>query len=229
MLQALSMKFLKDAVWAYLARSYKANGRAIDGSNAIDVFAVLVRHLFSSVPPFVIQVGANDGKMADPLCGLITPEWRGVLVEPHPEAFARLQQTYKGFSKLKLVQCAVTERNETVTLQLCQNTVESSIARGDFKGASGSVSVQGQTLQTLLQEQSVSRADIMVVDTEGYDYKIVKQIFDVKDFRPTILQFEHTLMEPHQYDELLQLMANNNYSFSQVGVDTVATQFKPRL
>ncbi|MGZ5569161.1 MAG: hypothetical protein ACXWKG_19290, partial [Limisphaerales bacterium] len=70
------MKFLKNAVWNYLARSYKANGRAIDGTNAIDIFAVLVRHVFATAPPFVIQIGANDGRMADPLCGLITPEWR---------------------------------------------------------------------------------------------------------------------------------------------------------
>lgn len=227
MRQAESMKFLKDAVWRYLARSYKANGRAIDGTNSIDIFAVLVRHLFTANPPFVIQIGANDGKMADPLCGLITPEWRGLLVEPHPEAFAQLQKTYQGFSKLKLVQCAVTERSETVTLQLCKNTVESTITRGDVKNLTGSVNVQGQTLQMLLQDHAISRADIMVVDTEGYDYKIVKQIFDTK-VRPTILQFEHTLMEPHQYDELLKLMTQSKYSFSQVGVDTVATQFNPR-
>lgn len=223
------MKVLKDAVWRYLARSYKANGRAIDGTNAIDIFAVLVRHLFSAAPPFVIQIGANDGKTADPLCGLITPEWRGLLVEPHPEAFAQLQKTYQGFSKLKLVQCAVTERSETVTLQLCRNTVESSIARGDIKDLAGSVNVQGQTLQGLLQEHAISRSDIVVVDTEGYDYKIVKQIFDIRGFRPTILQFEHTLMEPQQYDELLKLMTQNKYAFSQVGVDTVATQFNPRV
>lgn len=223
------MKFLKDAVWRYLARSYKANGRAIDGSNAIDIFAVLVRHLFAAAPPFVIQIGANDGKTADPLCGLITPEWRGLLVEPHPEAFAQLQKTYQGFSKLKLVQCAVTERSEMVTLQLCKNTVESTITRVDVKGLAGSVNVQGQTLKSLLQDQAINRADIVVVDTEGYDYKIVKQMFDIRGFRPTVLQFEHTLMEPHQYDELLKLMTQNNYRFSQVGVDTVATQFNPRV
>lgn len=222
------MKVLKDAVWRYLARSYKANGRAIDGTNAIDIFAVLVRHLFAAAPPFVIQIGANDGKTADPLCGLITPEWRGLLVEPHPEAFAQLQKTYQGFGKLKLVQCAVTERSETVTLQLCKNTVESSITRADVKGVAGSVNVQGQTLQSLLQEHAISRADIVVVDTEGYDYKIVKQMFEIRGFRPTVLQFEHTLMEPAQYDELLKLMTQNKYTFSQVGVDTVATQFNPR-
>ena len=42
-----------------------------------------------------IQIGANDGEYGDPLRRFITKyAWRGLLVEPQPAVFAKLQKNY---------------------------------------------------------------------------------------------------------------------------------------
>src|SRR5438552_16548503 len=46
---------------------------------------------------FVVQVGAHDGAVVDPLrAELVYRRWRGVLVEPVPYVFERLRANYEG-------------------------------------------------------------------------------------------------------------------------------------
>src|SRR3954468_10330611 len=43
-----------------------------------------------------LQIGANDGVTGDPIRAFVTRYgWHGVCLEPQPEAFARLQATYR--------------------------------------------------------------------------------------------------------------------------------------
>jgi len=45
---------------------------------------------------FVLQIGACDGELADPIMRYMHQyEWSGLLVEPLPDLFARLQHTYR--------------------------------------------------------------------------------------------------------------------------------------
>src|SRR5690348_12849964 len=52
------------------------------------------------------------------------------------------------------------------------------------------VAVQCRTMDTLLAEQSVQRVDILQIDTEGYDYVILK-LFDFAKYQPAIVHYEH--------------------------------------
>src|SRR5947209_5761746 len=60
----------------------------------------------------VVQVGAYDGNSGDPLHRFISRhQVRGILVEPQPLIFRRLQATYSGRTNLTLVNAAVTARD----------------------------------------------------------------------------------------------------------------------
>jgi hypothetical protein len=51
----------------------------------------------STRPLRFVQVGANDGVYGDPLRAYIERHhWRGILVEPQPDVFARLVENYRG-------------------------------------------------------------------------------------------------------------------------------------
>ncbi len=55
------------------------------------------------------QVGANDGKLADPILRFIeTGAWQGVMIEPHPAYFADLSELHRGKAGIQLVNCAVS-------------------------------------------------------------------------------------------------------------------------
>lgn len=77
---------------------------------------------------FFLQVGANDGVSNDPIHQFVR-EYRpaGVLLEPQPDAFERLQSTYpkKDFPSLKLINTALaTETNNIVMYRIARNFEE---------------------------------------------------------------------------------------------------------
>src|SRR5688572_761255 len=58
-----------------------------------------------------VQIGAFDGLAGDPLRPLIleNENWTGVLAEPHPDAFERLQRNYAAQSqRLKFLNAAIS-------------------------------------------------------------------------------------------------------------------------
>jgi len=60
-----------------------------------------------------IQIGACDGKFADPLYQFIKKyNWEGVLVEPVPYYFKQLKENYKDSNNLTFVNKAISDKNE---------------------------------------------------------------------------------------------------------------------
>lgn len=68
---------------------------------------------FSMINPsdfFFVQIGANDGKTRDPINEYISKyQLRGILVEPQPDVFERLIDTYQGNNNVILVNSAISE------------------------------------------------------------------------------------------------------------------------
>src|SRR5664279_1658362 len=62
-------------------------------------FSLLAAHLMlTTKKPYFIGIGANDGVTHDPLYPFVRDfGWRGIMVEPIPEAFAALERNYAGF------------------------------------------------------------------------------------------------------------------------------------
>ncbi|HEY4033253.1 MAG TPA: FkbM family methyltransferase [Ktedonobacteraceae bacterium] len=62
-------------------------------------------------PPFVVQIGAHDGKFQDPLYHYFKAEgWYGLLVEPLADIFSKLQETYADCTdRLSFAQVAIVD------------------------------------------------------------------------------------------------------------------------
>jgi hypothetical protein len=66
---------------------------------------------------FFVQIGAHDGKEADPIHDFVRQRhWKGLLVEPQPEAFARLQTHYRDCPGLTFENAAITPDGEAMPL-----------------------------------------------------------------------------------------------------------------
>ena len=75
---------------------------------------VVANELMTNPRMTFLQIGAFDGVGEDDLRELITTHnLRGVLVEPQPAAFARLQQTYRKQRQVTLLQAAIAEQEGT--------------------------------------------------------------------------------------------------------------------
>jgi FkbM family methyltransferase len=212
------------------------------GITLINVLALVVRDYLARNPACnftFVQIGANDGVRADPLHNLIADNWRGVLVEPIPAQFDALKRNNAHRSNLQFEMSVITDYNGRATLY-CSNGTDyescySSIDKGAvltsqkmIHGIEGTkvipIDCNAMTLGALFTKYDVERLDLLVVDTEGHDYGIVRQLLDKTTVRPGIIQYEHGFMTREKEHECRALLAKAGYDVLAVGVDTIGVK-----
>lgn len=150
-------------------------------------------------PVHFAQVGANDGALADPLKDvLVSRDWRGVMVEPHPAYFADLTALHGARDRLSLVNCAVAETPGEMQLfalaegqrgaypkwargcaSLKRNRLEEVLAGARLDGgpvAEGDIDqtpVKLRRLDGILEDHRLDRLDLLVVDVEGFEQSVL--------------------------------------------------------
>jgi len=173
-----------------------------------------LRHRFSSVgltlnnavydcldeDDTVVQIGANDGRRADPLRKLLRSrtKLRGLLVEPMPKAFAALAKNTADISdRFTCENVAIGEETQRATMYTdpSKPTTLSSFRPeqtmlGDSKGPLEPVEVQMMSLEDLLEKHNLERVGLFQTDTEGFDWVILRQL-DVERYRPCVINVEH--------------------------------------
>ena len=194
-----------------------------------------------------VQIGANDGVTSDPLYPLIkaNPEkFRGIVVEPLPDKFALLTQAYAGIDSVVPVNLAVHNTRREMQIHRVRPDLEKTLpgwARGlgsfnadHHKRARLDSSVMVSETVTctsfdeLLATHGLSQVELLITDTEGYDFEILRNV-DFTRYRPAYIQFEHGLhsnvMTWDNYKELVRHLASHGYSISHETSD--ATAFLP--
>lgn len=77
--------------------------------------------------------------------------------------------------------------------------------------------------QTLKKIYNIEHLDILMIDTEGYDFEIIKMILKVS-LMPLVIIFEHTHFS-EEYKKLCDLfLKSHNYDFVKISANTVAVQ-----
>jgi FkbM family methyltransferase len=211
--------------------------RLVDVDEApLDVLDLAVHRLMAERPDlFFLQIGAHDGVCDDPLRKYVTRyHWRGLLVEPQPKVFARLVENYRGEPQLRFENAAVAERDGTRTLYAIPEGVEVSAAtclatfnpqvlrdRVGYRVPIEELTIPALSLPTLLGKHGVGRVDLLQIDTEGYDYEILKTV-DFEKVRPTVIHFEHLLLSQLDKLDCFRLLARHGYRLSRQGINTLA-------
>lgn len=180
-----------------------------------------------------IQIGAFDGRQADPLFQLVRQrKWKGVLVEPQPEAFALLQENYEAQPGLQYFNAAIGPQDGELTLYTRRDGATSiaSVQRhlvvkpGFFRNEVVSFTAPCWTLTTLMDRANISgEVDLLQIDAEGFDYEIIRSI-DFDRFAPTIIRYEHQILSPRDRDECLRLLSKQGYRFYLEDADTTAVR-----
>jgi FkbM family methyltransferase len=177
-----------------------------------------------------MQIGAFDGALDDDLRELIEKhQLRGVLIEPQPAAFARLQKTYRNQPQVKLLQAAIAEQQGTRDL-FCKRGEASMVASFDrahlrrHNVADHEIVTQPvacHTVESAVRVAGMTHIDLLQIDAEGYDWQIIRSI-DFTRLRPRILRFEYRHMSPADADACLALLADHGYRFVVETRDIIA-------
>ena len=81
--------------------------------------------------------------------------------------------------------------------------------------------VRCETLASVLERHRVSHIDILIIDVEGYDYHVIRQI-DFNRYRPAIILYEHVHLGTDA-NAARSLLLQNGYHLINCGVlDTMA-------
>jgi FkbM family methyltransferase len=235
----------------YELQRARPNSHAVDVP-LVDVFDLVLRDYLKRNPsPFIVQIGAHDGTTEDPAVHLIRRHGlRGLLVEPQPIAFKRLVEHYRGESKLTFENSLigatdgeskfykVREDMPGLPAALLQSA---SLDRARVETAVGwyreqnpqinghafdlieEVAVPSLTWESLLAKHHIANIDVLVIDTMGFDFELLKLLpFD--RIKPDIIHFEHALLTPEDQMACVQMLVAQGYSMAKVAVDTIAVR-----
>jgi FkbM family methyltransferase len=183
---------------------------------------------------FFIEIGANDGIMDDPIYEFVKRDrWTGILIEPVKRIFEKLVSNYDLCDNLIFENCAIANENGNRDFHYIKQPGNSpsgyegigSLLKDKFHADPmvkeqylTTENVQCITLDTLLEKHNVKKVNVLVIDTEGYDYEIIKTI-NFSRIRPNIILFEATHLTIDDYKSCTKLLKNSGYALYAEGKD----------
>jgi FkbM family methyltransferase len=175
----------------------------------------------------VVEVGANDGIFCSNSYPFIKRGWKGVLIEPNPLVYSTLQGLYENNDSVKSfnVACASSEGFLPLYMGKDGQTSYATLSSEDSwwynaTRSDNTVVVQVARLERVLDEASCpADFDILTVDTEGFDYEVLRglnltrykpKVIMTEDEKPpfTNMRVKEDLLGSHGY-EMARKMANN--------------------
>ena len=170
-----------------------------------------------------VEIGANDGVLFDPLRPYIAErQWHGVLVEPIPHIFERLEGNYRDHPRIKLERAAIADRAGSRPMYFVRDGAEEdglspwrdAIASFDREHVIAelgevtdpealveSVEVPCMTVEELCAKHELGTPDLILIDAEGADAEIVASI-DLERLRPRLLVYEHVNLDDDERGRL---------------------------
>ncbi len=216
--------------------------RSIRGNyDANPVAERLHRFAAASKDVFFVQVGAHEARAGDPISLYVERDgWHGILVEPVPRLFERLQTRYRRASGLAFENVAIAEEDGRRSFYRLTAAASKIYALADQLGSldrdvilSHQEQVQDiekylvQTevpclsFETLLERHAVERIDLLILDTEGYDATLLHS-FPWRRFRPRLVLYEHDHLDGRERKATEQLLRELGYELSWSRTNTVA-------
>lgn len=160
----------------------------------------------------IVQIGSNDGKADDPLHELIkkNPQWEAHFIEPVAYIFERLKANYGQDNRFHFHQIAINDGStqvfyavapraavELTDLPKYYNKLGSFYRNNIVKHLGERIEpyieetiIEGRALDQFFTTNAIETILVLHIDTEGYDWEILKQL-DLKKYAPTVVLFEH--------------------------------------
>lgn len=200
---------------------------------------------------FFVQIGSNDGFRNDPIHKFIKKNnWNGIMFEPQKKAFNILSAVYRK-DPITVLNKAVDSINRQRKLYklsfsdarwasglssfnkfnlekiILDGSLISLIKKEKVKTSDNLTDyitfelVDCMNFETLISTYRIQKIDLIHIDTEGYDFQIIKN-FDFKKMRPKIIIYEKTHLSDTENKECRDFLEVNGYRLTDYNADTVA-------
>jgi FkbM family methyltransferase len=187
-----------------------------------------------------LQIGANDGVRDDPLAHWRSDDrFRGILVEPQPEPCEYLRCRVAN-DRTTIIQAAVAAETGTRTLWRMNPshagmgaTVYASFdhrylksvarKRGLAPSCIEGIEVPTIDCDTIREHLKRQVLDLLLVDTEGFDFEILK-LYNLQLNRPVIVCYENVHLTTSGRNAAVDLLKEYGYKCAIHGNDVLAVQ-----
>jgi FkbM family methyltransferase len=185
-----------------------------------------------------VEIGANDGKKNDPLYYYIKKYgWRGILVEPDPVNFKKLKENYRGVEGLIFENTGIGPEPGKMLFYKIKDITDQEPGWYDQVGSFDKKTflkniaygkgldqrIVAEPLQVirfdeLLEKNNFRAVDLLHLDAEGFDYRILRSIDFAKNNIRMVL-FESEWMTKSELKELIEYLRNHQYRVYRSGID----------
>ncbi|MEQ6118840.1 FkbM family methyltransferase [Reichenbachiella sp. MALMAid0571] len=182
----------------------------------------------------VVQIGSNDGKTGDPLHQAImkNKNWKVLFVEPVPYLFNKLKFTYPSDLRFVFENAAINDGVKQTfytvdpevgrylpNLPLWVNGISSFNKNHIIKHLDGilepyiaELEIESLSLKELFLKHKIEKLDILHIDAEGYDWKILSQL-NLERYHPSIILFEFKHLTFSDQEESVHFLSKYYHIF----------------
>ncbi len=177
-----------------------------------------------------VEVGANDGMTGSFTYNLAKMGWHGLYFEPVPRIYNKCYLNHIPHKNVKVFQLGIgeTSKEETIVDADTLSTIDTDSIESysnikqfsnNFKN-NNTYKIKIEKLDTILEENTVTDIDILVIDVEGYEENVLKG-FTINKYKPTIIIIEICDQHPdfinnpkmmNKYKKLRQYFIENRYT-----------------
>lgn len=195
-----------------------------------------------------LQIGASDGLTNDPIYHVVKKYgWRGTLIEPLPHIFEQLKKNYSACNNLHYLNVAVSEKKGIFDIyylpaEHVEEEWQKQLASFDRKSIEfnlrnhtdlikkiETLQVPAETLSTIFSNIAEPHTDLLVIDVEGQEYKILKQLDHILN-KPDFIFFEKGTMPKEELKALHASLVGWGYKIYSCGPDDLAVRnFKRKI
>ena len=188
-----------------------------------------------------LQIGAYDGVAGDPLRAIVAEDerWHGILVEPQPQAFARLKRNYRDAThRLFFLNCAISDvGGEAEFHYVPPETIEraglpsfyaelASFNRSNIDKHAPGAPIETTIIKTLTVADALAAAgygkvDCLVLDVEGLEATLLGNI-DFDQLGVSFIVFEHKHLATADMTSLANRLGIFGFQIKVFGRDTIA-------
>ena len=217
-------------------KNFFKNNRLISNNSILNI-ENLIQKIFKNKINQLIQVGANDGERFDILNKFIKKnKTKSILIEPIKKNFVNLQKSYKNYKFVKLENVAISVNNEINYLfkvdekflkfydhhipGITSFNKDHLIKHGVNKTHIVREKVRSISIKNILKKYNIKKLDLLFIDTEGYDGKIVLDFLKIKNLKPIIV-FEYIHIENIIFQKVIKRLKNENYKFFPISENLI--------
>jgi FkbM family methyltransferase len=199
---------------------------------------------------FFVEIGSNDGEQHDHLRPfIVSSRWSGIMVEPVPYVFERLRANYGDLDRVTLENAAIADRDGRMPFYHLAQAGDEDLERlpswydgiGSFSREAVlgharhipdiderlvETSVPCLAFDSLLERHGVERVDLLLIDTEGYDWEILRGL-DLRRHRPRMVVFEHYHLPAETRARARTHLGDLGWETMEEGFDTFCLRADP--